>query len=223
LTRHLTFDNQLRELICENLNRFERRSIDSSSCRHAAVAITLVERQIDANFADIPFKPSDADQAAFLLTIRASKLRDHAGQRSFPGGRIDAGETPEQTALRELQEEVGLELSPEDILGRLDDYSTRSGFVITPVVIWGGRAASLTACPEEVASIHRIPLRELLREDAPILESIVESEHPVLKMPIGNDWVAAPTGAMAYQFREVAILGNQTRVAHFEAPLFAWV
>jgi hypothetical protein len=61
-----------------------------------------------------------------------------------------------------------------------------------------------------------------LREDAPILEGLAGCEHPVLKMPLGNDWVAAPTAAIAYQFREVAMLGKATRVAHFEQPRFAW-
>ena len=218
----LTIDDQLRRHVADKLKRFDVRGMDIANRKHAAVAITLVARQCDANIGDIPFDPSDAGQAALILTIRASKLRDHAGQRAFPGGHVDTGETSEQTALRELEEEVGLRLDPEDILGRLDDYPTRSGFVITPVVVWGGSAACLLANPDEVESIHRIPVSELMRKDAPILESVPESEHPVLKMPLGNDWFAAPTAAMAYQFREVAILGKKTRVAHFEQPHFAW-
>ena len=198
------------------------KGIAIANKKHAAVAITMVARQGDANIGGIPFDPSDAGQAALILTIRASKLRDHAGQRAFPGGRVDTGETPEQTALRELEEEVGLKLGAEAILGRLDDYSTRSGFVITPVVVWGGSSTRLIANPDEVESIHRIPVSELMRNDAPILESAPECVHPVLKMPLGKDWFAAPTAAMAYQFREVAILGRKTRVAHYEQPHFAW-
>lgn len=137
-------------------------------------------------------------------------------------GRIDAGETPVVAAIRELHEEVGLELDHSHVLGQLDAYPTRSGFNITPVILWGGDAGEPVANPDEVASIHRIPVRELLREDAPILENIPESEHPVLKMPIGNSWIAAPTAAVLYQFREVALLGKHTRVAHFEQPYFAW-
>ena len=218
----LTINDQLRRRVAAKLKRFDVQGIDIADRKHAAVAITLLTRQRDANIGGIPFDPSDAGQAAVILTIRASKLRDHAGQRAFPGGRVDSGETPEQTALRELEEEVGLRLDPEDILGRLDDYPTRSGFVITPVVVWGGSAARLVANPDEVESIHRIPVSELMRTDAPILEPLPESEHPVLKMPLGNDWFVAPTAAMAYQFREVAILGKKTRVAHFEQPHFAW-
>jgi 8-oxo-dGTP pyrophosphatase MutT (NUDIX family) len=222
LTIHLTINDQLRDHVADKLKKLDVRSIDIANRKHAAVAITVVDRLSDANIGDIPFDPSDADQAAFILTIRAAGLRNHGGQRAFPGGHIDAGETPEQSALRELEEEVGLRLNPEDILGRLDDFPTRSGFVITPVVVWGGSVPRLTANPDEVESIHRIPVSELMRHDAPILESLRENEHPVLKMPLGNDWFAAPTAAMAYQFREVAILGKETRVAHYEQPHFAW-
>ena len=218
----LSFDDSLRKRIQANLERFEPRRVHSAGRKHAAVALTVVSQLVDAAIGDIPFKASDSGQAAVLLTIRSSTLRDHAGQRAFPGGRIDKGETPEIAALRELEEEVGLSLGPDRILGRLDDYATRSGYVISPFVVWGGNAPSLKASPDEVESIHRIPVGELMREDAPILEDLPGCENPVLKMPLGNDWVAAPTAAIAYQFREVAILGKNTRVAHFEQPRFAW-
>jgi hypothetical protein len=135
---------------------------------------------------------------------------------------MEDGERPEEAARRELAEEVGLPLAPERVMGCLDDYTTRSGFTITPVVIWGGTDVELTPNPVEVASVHRIPIAELMRADAPILEDIPESQHPVLLMPVGHSWIAAPTAAMLYQFREVVIMGNATRVAHFEQPYFAW-
>jgi mutator protein MutT len=160
--------------------------------------------------------------AAIILTRRSAKLRKHAGQWALPGGRMDNGETPEQSALRELEEEVGLQLAPSAIIGRLDDYPTRSGFSITPVVVWGGANPDLQPNPAEVESIHSIPLSEFMREDGPMLEQIAHSKHPVLRMPLGSSWVAAPTAAMIYQFREVALLGKATRVAHFEQPWFAW-
>jgi 8-oxo-dGTP pyrophosphatase MutT (NUDIX family) len=128
----------------------------------------------------------------------------------------------EQAALRELAEEVGLELGLDRVIGRLDDYPTRSGYLITPVVVWGGHNVEMVANPAEVARIHRIPLRELMRDDVPLLDAIEESPHPVLRMPLGDDWFAAPSAAIAYQFREVALLGKSTRVAHFEQPRFAW-
>ncbi|MCZ6881399.1 MAG: CoA pyrophosphatase [Gammaproteobacteria bacterium] len=222
LGTRLSFNSRLRDHISANLAGLDLRRIDTTGKKHAAVAITLTNCNASADIGDIPFSEVGYELAAFILTIRATKLKHHAGQRAFPGGRIDTGETPEQTALRELMEEVGLSLDARSILGKLDDYATRSGFVITPVVVWGGTDLNLTANPGEVESIHRIPVSELLRGDSPILESIPESDNPVIKMPLGNDWFAAPTAAIAYQFREVAILGKNTRVAHFEQPLFAW-
>jgi 8-oxo-dGTP pyrophosphatase MutT (NUDIX family) len=215
-------DAQLKRRIVRNLANFEVAGSRRDGLIRAAVAFTLVDCREPAGIANIPFRDGDAERAGFILTTRASKLSSHAGQRAYPGGRIDPGETPEQAALRELEEEVGLALEPGCVLGRLDDYATRSGYVITPVVVWGGRGADLVASPQEVARIHRVPLRELLRDDAPILEAIAESRHPVLKMPLGEDWFAAPSAAIAYQFSEVALRGRTTRVAHFEQPYFAW-
>jgi len=222
MNSQMTITDELRSRIDTNLAAFEVLSIAVENRKQAAVSVVIVDQRHDANIGEIPFHPSEASQAALILTIRAAKLRKHASQRAFPGGRIDPGESPEQTALRELREEVGLALGPESILGRLDDYPTRSGFVITPVVIWAGFTGPLTANPGEVESIHRIPFGELMRDDAPILEPTRNNEHPVLKMPLGNDWFAAPTAAIAYQFREVAVLGKNTRVSHFEQPEFAW-
>ncbi len=216
------FDQSLRDLISLNLGRHDVAEIDRSDRKHAAVAFTLVDCSQPANIANIPYLADQFEQAAFILTTRAARLSSHAGQRAYPGGRLDPGETVEQAALRELEEEVGLRLDVSNVLGRLDDYPTRSGFVITPVVIWGGVNLDLAPNPGEVAEIHRIPLAELLREDAPILDSIAESEHPVLKMPLGDEWFAAPSAAIAYQFREVALLGKSTRVGHYEQPYFAW-
>lgn len=217
------FDQPLFELITFNLNQHKVVALDHRGRKHAAVAFTLVECSEPANIANIPYLAEAREQAAFILTTRAAKLSNHAGQRAYPGGRLDPGETVEQAALRELEEEVGLLLDENSVLGRLDDYATRSGFVITPVVVWGGKDADLIPNPGEVDQIHRIPLQELLRKDAPILDSIEESEHPVLKMPLGDEWFAAPSAAIAYQFREVALLGKSTRVAHYEQPYFAWI
>jgi 8-oxo-dGTP pyrophosphatase MutT (NUDIX family) len=216
------FDPFLRELISSNLERHDVKELEGEGYIRAAVAFTLIECSEPANLANIPFLVGQKDQAAFILTTRAARLSSHAGQRAYPGGRLDAGESIEQAALRELEEEVGLHLGGDSVLGRLDDYATRSGYVISPVVVWGDKQVKLVPNPGEVEMIHRIPLDELMREDAPILEFIVESEHPVLKMPIGDDWFAAPSAAIAYQFREVAMLGRCTRVAHYEQPYFAW-
>lgn len=188
----------------------------------AAVAIAIVDEAYGADIAGLSSHHTWSSQASLLLTRRATHLRKHAGQWAFPGGRMDFGETAEQTALREMSEEVNLTLQPSDILGRLDDFVTRSGFVITPIVMWAGSAHSVTANPNEVASIHRIPVSELMRSDSPLLDLEEQSGGIVMRVPIGNSWIAAPTAALLYQFREVCILGINTRVAHFEQPAFAW-
>jgi len=190
--------------------------------RRAAVALPLTEAGLGAGLDDLPTHADWQDAPALLLTRRAASLRAHAGQWALPGGRIDAGETPEQAALRELAEEVGLRPGEASVLGRLDDYATRSGYVITPVVVQVGPARELQPNPAEVASVHRIPVAELLRADAPILNHVNGAEHPVLRMPVGSRWIAAPTAAFLYQFREVCVLGRDTRVAHFDQPRFAW-
>jgi len=185
------------------------------------VAVAVAEEGAGADLDGLAAPAGWSCEAALILTRRASTLRNHAGQWALAGGRVDAGETPEQTALRELAEEVGLALDASAVLGRLDDYATRSGFVITPVVVWAGAARHLVPNLAEVASIHRIPVREFMREDAPLLDALADSEHPALRMPVGSSWIAAPTAAVLYQFRELCIAGRPTRVAHFEQPLFA--
>jgi len=212
----------LRERITTNLRRFAARAKNGLAKQRAAVAITVVEAGHGADVDGLPRHPQWDAGAAVVLTRRAAGLRHHAGQWAFPGGRMEDGERPEDTALRELAEEVGLQLAPDRVMGGLDDFTTRSGFTITPVVVWGGSGRGLTPNPGEVASVHRIPLQELMRPDAPILESIPASRHPVLLMPVGRSWIAAPTAAILYQFREVAIRGRATRVAHYEQPYFAW-
>jgi len=188
----------------------------------AAVAIAVIDEGPGADLDGLPAHAEPSDRAAVLLTRRSAALRSHAGQWALPGGRIDGDETPEAAALRELAEEVGLQLDPTSVLGRLDDFTTRSGFVITPVVVWAGAGDGLVPNAAEVQSVHRIPLDELLRADAPMLETLPEHAHPVLRMPVGTSWIAAPTAALLYQFRELCLLGRPTRVAHFEQPLFAW-
>ena len=166
--------------------------------------------------------PDDEGRACLLLTRRVPKLRAHGGQWALPGGRIDAGESAEAAALRELFEEVDLTRGPDAILGLLDDYPTRSGFVITPVVVWGGSHVPLTANPDEVASIHRVPLTELDKPDVPRLISIPESTRPVIQLPLLGTLIHAPTAAVVFQAREVVVHGRSTRVDHFEQPVWAW-
>jgi len=166
--------------------------------------------------------PDAEGRPCFVLTRRAGGLRRHAGQWALPGGRLDPGETPEQAALRECREEVGLALAEDSVLGRLDDYATRSGFVITPVVVWSGAPGALRPDPGEVAEIHRVPLAELDRPGVPHLRRIPESERPVISIPLVGTHIHAPTAAILFQLREVGVWGRATRVSHYEQPVFAW-
>jgi hypothetical protein len=114
-------------------------------------------------------------------------------------------------------------LAPDAVIGRLDDYATRSGFVITPVVVWGGARPQIRPNPAEVAHVYRVGLRELCREDSPRFVDIPESDRPVVQVPLAGNMIHAPTGAMLVQFRWVALEGRaDVRVADFEQPVFAW-
>ena len=142
------FDDTTRRNIAGRCAEFVRlpASEPVPALKRAAVAIALVA-------ADAP-----ETGTALLLTLRAAGLRAHRGQWALPGGRCDDGETPVEAALRELHEELGLALAPDDVLGLLDDYPTRSGYLITPVVVWAAESNAITPNPDEVASVHRIAL-----------------------------------------------------------------
>ena len=177
--------------------------------KRAAVAIALVEAD------------DGAGGTALLLTLRAAGLRAHRGQWALPGGRCDAGETQIEAGLRELAEELGLALTPADVLGLLDEYPTRSGYLITPVVVWAGTKAAISPNPAEVASVHRIALDQIERPDAFDFVAIPEGTRRVIRFHHAGRLIHAPTAALIYQFREV-LAGRDTRVAELEQPVFAW-
>jgi 8-oxo-dGTP pyrophosphatase MutT (NUDIX family) len=210
------FDHATRRNIAEHCADFARLPAGEPlpALKRAAVAIALVATG-DASGANA------SGATALLLTRRAADLRAHGSQWALPGGRCDAGETPAEAALRELHEEVGLKLVPDAVLGLLDDYPTRSCYLITPVVVWAATNASLSPNPAEVASVHRIALSDVEREDAFDFTLIPESDRRVIRFHLGGEVIHAPTAALIYQFREV-LAGRDTRVAELEQPVFAW-
>jgi 8-oxo-dGTP pyrophosphatase MutT (NUDIX family) len=242
----IRYTANLRTRLHAALSAHERREHPLEGRRHAAVAVVLVDSDADLHDGDpimahdidmsvVPGERDAAEQrrldgrmvgvaggAAFLLCRRASRLSRHAGQWALPGGRVDDGETALDAALRELDEELGLRLDPDSVVGWLDDYPTRSGYVITPVVLWGGEDPHLDPAAAEVLAVYRIGLHAL-RDSEPRFISIPESDRPVLQLPLGNDLIHAPTAAVLFQLRQVGLLGRfGERVDHLEQPVFAW-
>jgi 8-oxo-dGTP pyrophosphatase MutT (NUDIX family) len=184
------------------VGRFERVTVPLDGRRAAAVAVVVIEGP------------------AILLTRRVPELRSHPGQLALPGGRFDDGEDAVAAALRELREELGIAADRTDVVGLLDDYPTRSGYVITPVVLRLADAQEPVPNPGEVAEVYRIPFADLDAE--PRYLTIPESDRPVIQLPLLGGFVHAPTAAVLFQFREVALHGRQTRVGHLEQPVWAW-
>jgi len=194
-----------RAAVIANLASFQRIGMARPDLRAASVAVCVLLQQ------DVP---------CLLITRRAAGLRNHSGQWALPGGSRQPNESVEEAALRELHEETGVVAEARDVLGTLDDYATRSGFLITPVVVWGGPVGTLVRQSSEVARIYVIPLADFDRP--PELLRIPESPAPVLRLALLDGYVYAPTAAVIHQFCQLALHGLITRVAHFEQPVFAW-
>lgn len=196
----------LRAQMGTRLDGFTRIATPRAELKAASVALCVVIAE---------------DRPALLITRRTPRMRAHAGQWALPGGRRDPGESAERTALRELHEETGVRLGPSSVLGLLDDYVSRSGYVMTPVVVWGGPSdGAFTVSEAEVAGVHTVALADL--DVAPTLAMIPESDAPVIALPLLGRRLHAPTAAIIYQFCQVALHGVTVRVAHYEQPVFAW-
>jgi 8-oxo-dGTP pyrophosphatase MutT (NUDIX family) len=194
-----------RDVVAARIAGFPRVAADRPELKQAAVALCVTVAD------GVP---------TLVITRRAAGLRAHAGQWALPGGRLDAGEGPVEGALRELHEEIGLDLGTDRVLGLLDDYVTRSGYVMTPVVCWAGPVDGFAGSEPEVAAVFEVPLADL--DVDPVFETIPESDGPVIKLPLLGGFVHAPTAAVVHQFCRIACRGEVERVAGYEQPVFAW-
>jgi 8-oxo-dGTP pyrophosphatase MutT (NUDIX family) len=204
------FDAAFKSLVATRCATFKREEIAAESAlKQAAVAITLVAAD------------DDSGRAAFILTERPSTMRNHAGQWALPGGRCDEGETAAQAVLREIEEEIGLTIPEREVLGTLDDFVSRSGYRITPVVVWASPSEPLRLNAEEVAIAYRLPFDGFVTKESVSFVSIAESPRPVIRIATMGSHLHAPTAAIMYQFCEL-LAGRVARVSEFEQPLFAW-
>jgi 8-oxo-dGTP pyrophosphatase MutT (NUDIX family) len=203
MNANFVFNTDLRTAAKGHLEGFQPRVLDGPELRHAAVGVVVV--------------PHPDGQACFVLTRRQPTLRRHAGQWALPGGRLEPGESAQAAALREIHEEINLLVEPDALLGRLDDFITRSGHLITPVVVWAADRTALAANPDEVADAYLVSLAELDDPRAVRMGSLLH-----VTLPSVPTTVYAPTAAILYQFREVALHGREVRVAEVEQPYFAW-
>ena len=202
----------LSKSLSENFAGFKRLAQDNGETTRAAVML-LVTREPGTN------------KGSVILTRRAKTLRRHAGQYALPGGRAEPGETPTATAMRECREEIGLNPKAHQVIGLLDDFVTESGFCITPIVACMDETLTPVPDPGEVERIFHIPLSELA--DAKTEVSRSETDESVrdgfsIMLPTVGHEVYAPTAAILFQFREVALLGRTTRVNNLGQPRFAW-
>jgi 8-oxo-dGTP pyrophosphatase MutT (NUDIX family) len=199
----IAFDDASREHIATNLAQYVPVTLGASEARPSAVGVVLIS--------------DDVGRACFVLTRRAQTLRRHSGQWALPGGRLDPGESALDAALREIREEVGLCLPRESALGRLDDFLSRSSHLIAPFVFWAEARGELKVNPHEVAAAYRVPLSELEKPGNPVRQPLLHFEFDV-----PGTTVYAPTAAILFQFRELALHARHVRVSDEEQPRFAW-
>jgi 8-oxo-dGTP pyrophosphatase MutT (NUDIX family) len=141
-----------------------------------------------------------------VFTQRTAHLSDHAGQISFPGGRCDeADSTPDRTALREAEEEVGVAAERIEILGHLPVYRTVTGFSVTPVVGWAEPPLEFRPDPHEVANVFEVPLAFLLdarnhRHESAFFKGRIRN---YWAMPFGERYIWGATAGMLVTFQRI--------------------
>jgi|TARA_B110000908_G_C10250113_1_gene451461 8-oxo-dGTP pyrophosphatase MutT (NUDIX family) len=181
----------------EFLHRFQLQSLSESThsyqynrqLKNAAVLIPIVEVELEGK----------NKQLDILFTKRADHLTHHAGQVSFPGGKVepfDGGLI--NTALREAQEEIGLNINEIEIVGQLHPYQTISGYIVTPIIAFISAKQNYIMDDNEVAEIFQVPLHHFLNTDNHHSINIVQknSHHQVHFMPYQQYNIWGATAAM---------------------------
>lgn len=141
-------DREARDIGDHILNPGIRLSGDGIRLKDAAVLVPVID---------------DGDEARVIFTQRTKTLRNHSGQISFPGGGIDAQDrSPEEAALRETEEEIGVSRRFIETVGRMPDYISGTGFRIKPVLAVVKRGFTLTPNPAEVDEVFEVPLSFLM-------------------------------------------------------------
>lgn len=183
----------------KSLTHFSPTTFEANGLRRASVAIVVHRRGGDLGI---------------WVIRRAAGMREHPGQYALPGGRVEPGEDVIAAGLRELDEELGVGLTRDDVVGRLDDYVTRSGYVISSIICWAPGRRSVTINTAEVASVQFVSFIDLLA--SPRFVPDPESGRCAIEFPLFDVLIQAPTAALLFQFAEVVLRGRQTRVASFE-------
>jgi len=176
-------------LTADDLER--QAMIGQGALRPAAVLILVVNHPADPTI---------------VFTQRTAHLADHAGQISFPGGRADEGDaSPERTALREAEEEIGVAPDRVEILGKLPEYNTGTGYRVTPIVGWAEPPLNFDPDPHEVADIFEVPLAFLLDEGNHRYESAFFKGRmrKYWALPYGERFIWGATAAMLVMFHRV--------------------
>lgn len=193
-----------RKQIEENLSGFERIVLPAEDHRLAAVAIILAPVE---------------GVVSYALTRRAPKLRRNAGNYALPGGAVDPeDEDAIAAAMRESEEELGVQLVRDQVVGLLDDFLTLTGHLVTPVIFWSDKELVLKPDPTEVAKAWQVPLGDLDHEGSPRDKDKQDGGPPIRQMHMQGSWINPPTAAWLYQFREVALKGRSTRVDQWRMP-----
>ncbi len=170
------------------MNEGMRDSVIANAKKHAAVLIGLIERH---------------GVVHVILTKRADALNNHSGQVAFPGGRIDDDDaSPEAAALREAWEEIGLDINEVEIMGRLPDYYTGSGYRVAPIIGFVREGADFEINPDEVDYMFEVPLSFLMDEANHKITSRMwkERERFFYEMPFEDYYIWGVTAGMIRVF-----------------------